>query len=68
MVPALRGCHTQAKSFDVVMKRVLEPFTKDYSHTFISKKRSDWVRRLRHSASISSQHSDFTLRSKWQWY
>ena len=23
-VPALRGCHTQAKSFDVLMKRVKE--------------------------------------------
>jgi len=24
MVPALRGCHTQAKSLDVLMKRVQE--------------------------------------------
>ena len=23
-VPALRGCHTQAKSFDVLMKRIKE--------------------------------------------
>ena len=48
-VPALRGCHTQAKSLDVLMKRVREAIdTKDSLP-------ADWSRSSRSMCSVSLQ-------------